>query len=382
MPYRSVDELQKLLAENVFGHTTDAKKAAGRSLGTLIEIITHYLIKQWGFDSYTTIEHKLQEFANDKILHNVEFALNPKSKEFDVEIEGISFPLTAKKIIGKFDELKEIKKFSSIKSVSILSEYDDHKILKNSCKMAYDEASNLVAVANLKDISTLNVSIVLDKPFAIFECKRVGIEESAGKGPTTIEKAKQGAYVALHASSFQKVRGLDGKMFGVIPKEDDKFIIKPYKEGLQYLIKEASIDELRNFILTVGVVSNHGNWFTSDNPNKELLVLMQSYDWLLFLTDDALAQFIEDLILDDKEDNYVRKAFLYSYVKPPPGKRKRNIFTKVNMSLDADQQIQEYFSKNIDQINNEWFNVIAPVGRDIEELKEQVDTLANKGWFP
>jgi hypothetical protein len=27
---------------------------------------------------------------------------------------------------------------------------------------------------------------------------------------------------------------------------------------------------LRRFILTVGVVSNHGNWFTSDNPNKEI----------------------------------------------------------------------------------------------------------------
>jgi hypothetical protein len=40
---------------------------------------------------------------------------------------------------------------------------------------------------------------------------------------------------------------------------------------------------LRRFILTVGVVSNHGNWFTSENPNKELKVLAQSYDWLLFL---------------------------------------------------------------------------------------------------
>ena len=50
-------------------------------------------------------------------------------------------------------------------------------------------------------------------------------------------------------------------------------------------------------VLTVGVVSNHGNWFTSNNHNKELRVLAQSYDWLLFLTDFGLSQFIERLLL-------------------------------------------------------------------------------------
>ena len=43
-------------------------------------------------------------------------------------------------------------------------------------------------------------------------------------------------------------------------------------------------------------MSNHGNWFTSGNQNKEMKVLAQSYDWLLFLTDDGLAQFITDLL--------------------------------------------------------------------------------------
>lgn len=55
--------------------------------------------------------------------------------------------------------------------------------------------------------------------------------------------------------------------------------------------------ELRGFILTVGVVSNHGNWFTLENPNKELRVLSQAYDWLIFLTDAGLAQFIDKLLL-------------------------------------------------------------------------------------
>jgi hypothetical protein len=39
------------------------------------------------------------------------------------------------------------------------------------------------------------------KPYAMIECKRVGIEEGTTKGPQTIEKAKQGAYVAGTAFS-------------------------------------------------------------------------------------------------------------------------------------------------------------------------------------
>jgi len=45
MAYESVDQLQKSLAETVFAYADDKKKAAGRALGTLVEIITYYLLK-------------------------------------------------------------------------------------------------------------------------------------------------------------------------------------------------------------------------------------------------------------------------------------------------------------------------------------------------
>ncbi len=45
MAYESVDKLQRVLAEEVFNHTKDPKKASGRALGTLVEIITYYLLK-------------------------------------------------------------------------------------------------------------------------------------------------------------------------------------------------------------------------------------------------------------------------------------------------------------------------------------------------
>ena len=49
MAYESVDSLQKMLAKEVFHYTQDSKKAAGRALGTLVEVITFYLLQTWGY---------------------------------------------------------------------------------------------------------------------------------------------------------------------------------------------------------------------------------------------------------------------------------------------------------------------------------------------
>ena len=87
-----------------------------------------------------------------------------------------------------------------------------------------------------------------------------------------------------------------------------------------------------DFTLTVGVVSNHGNWFTSDDHNKELKVLAQSYDWLLFLTDAGLSAFVESLLVKPaKQYKPVKDAFVKSYT----GKKGSNRFTKVKIALAA-----------------------------------------------
>ena len=39
MPYESIDALQRALTRDVFHYAKDAKKAAGRALGTLVESI-------------------------------------------------------------------------------------------------------------------------------------------------------------------------------------------------------------------------------------------------------------------------------------------------------------------------------------------------------
>jgi hypothetical protein len=210
----------------------------------------------------------------------------------------------------------------------------------------------------------------------VFECKRVGVEEGVKKGPQTIEKAKQGAYVARTVSSLQKIRMADGTINGLLELESGKLRCEPYNKFLQSLIQSTDASMLRHFTLTVGVVSNHGNWFTSDDHNKELKVLAQSYDWLLFLTDPGLSQFVQSLLISpSKAYKPIKTAFKKSYT----GQRGVNRFTKVQIDLKANVALQDYFTKNLATVE-QWFNVISPVGRSIPELKRELSELASKKW--
>lgn len=133
---------------------------------------------------------------------------------------------------------------------------------------------------------------------------------------------------------------------------------------------------VRDFVLTIGVVSNHGNWFTSDDHNKELKVLAQSYDWLIFLTDRGLSEFITELLLSPKRLlEPARDAFLKSY----SGQKGKNCFTKVGMDYKADQVLQAYFQQNTARIQM-WFNVIAPSSYTLERLHRQLSLLRDKDW--
>lgn len=77
MSYPSVDAIQRTLADKVFHYAADRKKASGRALGTLIEIITYYTLKSWGFRDALAIERALPEFGNPEITHNVEYTAVP-----------------------------------------------------------------------------------------------------------------------------------------------------------------------------------------------------------------------------------------------------------------------------------------------------------------
>ena len=165
-------------------------------------------------------------------------------------------------------------------------------------------------------------------------------------------------------------------MLGVLPKADGTLEFKPHDEFLAEIVRSDSAEWLRSFILSVGVVSNHGNWFTAENHNKEMMVLAQSYDWLLFLTDEGLARFIQDVLLTPRAELApAREAFLASYPKTTG----ENRFTKVRIDLLAHEALLAYFAKEAKTIEA-WFNVITPTKVGIGELRRQLDTLAGKDW--
>jgi hypothetical protein len=374
MSYESVDALQKALTENVFHYAKDSKKAAGRALGTLVEIITFYLLKSWGYEKNIAIERKLPEYGNADITHNVEFTLHPTEEIKTDFISKDAVPLTAKKLIKKFDlpcpsidDQKDSNQLLSTKG-----------ILRNACTLW--ENNTGFSVANLggeiKGQFPVSINHLDPHPFAVVECKRVGVEEGVKKGPQTIEKAKQGAYVARTVSSLQKIRLADGSMCGVLDTGNGKLTCKPYIEFLEEIITSDDAKLLRNFTLTLGVVSNHGNWFTSNDHNKELKVLAQSYDWLLFLTDIGLSDFVEQLLIKPKKEyKPIMDAFIQSYT----GEKGNNKFTKVKIALEADLALQQFFSEKSSVIEN-WFNVISPAGRSLSEVKGELSLLASKNW--
>lgn len=369
MSYLSIDCLQNALGETVFAHTKDSKKAAGRALGTLVEIITYYLLREWGLRDYISIERPLPEYGNAEITHNVEFSLNPLVWRRMIEI-STNTSITAKKLA------KALEYEGTPKSASQPLFEKKRGLLKNAFLVSEENHRLLIANANSVNDETADVSCVmqLNYPFAMFECKRVGIEEGAGKGPQTIEKAKQGAYVAKMISSLQKIRDNSGHVYGVI-YENGKSKIEPYNVFLRNLI-ESDSKLLKDFILSVGIVSNHGNWFTSGNQNKEMKVLSQSYDWLLFLTDNGLSRFITDLLLNPSPRyKVVADAFKETYSE---NKIKGYCFTKTKLDIRAHRALVEYFHNNIDSIEG-WFNVITN-GKTIVDLKGDLNILKNKNW--
>ncbi len=212
----------------------------------------------------------------------------------------------------------------------------------------------------------------------MFECKRVGVEEGQSRGPQTIEKAKQGAYVARTVSGLQRIPRRDGTVAALVEEADGALTTHAdYYGFLQTAIDGADLDALVNVVLTVGVVSNHGNWFTAETLNKEMRVLAQSYDWVLFLTDSGLAEFIEDVLQGSAEEfAATRAAFTASFGRSGGV----TTFTKVTMDVDADRELTDYFAFH--RPWDRWFNVITP-GQPVGKLQDDLVRLQNMhdtGW--
>lgn len=373
--YQSVDELQNYLAKEVFHYTESGKKAAGRALGTLVEIITFYLLRSWNLRDSMLIEKPLPEYANPEISHNVEYTIHPIVQRHKLVMQSAKLPISANQVRRAFFPADRQKSLPDPTTQLLTSS----GILRNCC--AIGRSHNTTVVANLDSFVGTRAKVAItelhNKPYAMFECKRVGVEEGMKKGPQTIEKAKQGAYVAKSVSNLQKIRLSDGSQGAVlVMPEATAARVDRYDTLLAEVLASLDVDVLGHFILTVGVVSNHGNWFTRDNMNKETKILSQAYDWLLFLSDAGLAQFIRELIVEP-EDRFadVSRSFKASYTGSGGGTR----FTKTLMDANADRCLVNYFVENQDKIYS-WFNVLAPKDRSLNELQQELVKLKAKPW--
>lgn len=374
MSYESIDVLQRALASTVFTHSKDAKKAAGRALGTIVETITFFVLRSWGLLPSTAIEQKLSEYGNSEITHNVEFSLHPVLSEKEFRYEPLSHlkSLTVSSLTRTIPDIAKFFDGLQLRSETLL---DAAKIQRNCAVVGRDSSANL-GTAQLElthEDRILKLQRLWASPYAMVECKRVGVEEGQKKGPTTIEKAKQGAYVAARVSALQKIVDHQGKLLGIRFRPDGTMDVGPYQIALDSAVNEGSLDDLAGLVLTVGVVSNHGNWFTNSSLNKELKVLRQSYDWLIFLKDQALAEFISDTILKKSGPFLpIREAFMATYSANRTG---RSAFTKVTMNEDAYSAMVKYFESKSTQIETDWFEMLSEGRNALSELRDELQAL-------
>lgn len=159
------------MAQGIFSHTGDAKKAAGRALGTLIELITFYMLRDWGLETDMAIEIGLPEYGNAKVTHNVEFTLHPTMDLGSVELASIP----GKNAVPVRHVLAELRKsgrinpdFMERKSTQIR---DSKGILRHAIRLGECSTGQRVVAYFIGNENTFRISMHDLHPYAMFECK-------------------------------------------------------------------------------------------------------------------------------------------------------------------------------------------------------------------
>ena len=350
----------------VCAHTQSPRKAAGRALGTMVEIITHYLLESWNLRESISIEAPLGEYGNRETAHNVEYGLHwtEKSCHVSAQDQPRPEPITARAIRSMMLQFHGLD-IVEVRATALLS----GGVVRNPCLPSKGMSTRWVA--NYGRGGDVTVSLQSPRPYMIFECRRVGLDAHRGKGPQAIEKAKQGSYVARTASCLQKIRDSHGNAMGIM-YSGENYAVGPYNELFDNVIHSGR-PAPPGFVATVGVVSSHGNWFTAGSQNKEMAVLAQSYDWLLFLTGRGLAEFASDAVLSGRHAG-AKRAFQEGHAAG----KKSNRFTKVRMSLEAHRELAAYFKANMGSVEDR-FSVITPAGSRLGDLRSQIRSLHSKG---
>lgn len=368
-----VDEVQKRLQEEIFKDRVDTKKAAGRALGTIQEIIVWFLLETHDLGVRTLLEYQLPEYGSNDILHNVEFSVHPLRSIDSLPLKGtknLSLRLP-NKIINQHSKQKE----NLVSRVNVLETHRqfgrkvrlvNRCFVKNRVDWDYEE----VYLGRYKNQNEGELVTISKTPIAFIESKRVGLEEGTTTGPQTIEKAKQASYVALRSSKLQKIFHSSG-VKGVIEMPDGKTIIDSYEKLWNDLIKKGETEMLRGVIRSIIFLSDHINWYVKGVEKKDLRILKQSYDWTIWIEDKGLAGFVEEFLLTD---GVVRDVFYKNYVERKKGGA---LFTKNRLDDEVYSILFDFFQKNAKKIKETWLKVLTPKDRTFDDLVKELCMVLN-----
>lgn len=365
---RSIDEIQKKLQKDIFKDRVDAKKAAGRALGTIQEIIVWFLLEVHGLGIRTLLEYQLPEYANADILHNVEFSIHPLRSIDSLSLIGtknMSIKLPSE-IIKRHSKQKK----NLVPSVTVLERHrqfgNEVRVInpcfvKNLVDWNYDE----VYLGRYKNKDEGELVTISKTPIAFVESKRVGLEEGTTTGPQTIEKAKQASYIALRTSKLQKIFHA-GEILGVMVLSDGTKIVDNYEKLWSDLIKKGDINALRGVVRSIILLSDSINWYVKGVEKKDLHVIKQSYDWTIWMEDEGLISFVENFLLTD---GVIRDVFYKNYVERKKG---GTFFTKNRMDNEAYSVLFSFFQKNHEKIEKTWLKVLAPKDKTFDDMVKEL----------
>jgi hypothetical protein len=116
------------------------------------------------------------------------------------------------------------------------------------------------------------------------------------------------------------------------------------------------------------------NWFPEGVAKKDIKVLVENYDWVIWVEDAALFQFAEDLLF---KETRVAEAFQRQHSSTR--KVGERLFSKQSMWIPAHEGLCRYMASNYQEIKKKWFKVLGREKLPIDSLFLELDKLTTRG---
>lgn len=364
--FDAIDEAQMALSNEIFDSTRSPKKASGRAIGTLQEMLAYSILHYHNLDDRIYLEYPLPEQGLEEVTHSVEFSIHPKIGTKPAAVSGRKHDNVTLQDTDAEDLYGEDSE--RLKKVRLVQHDDDYDVIHtNPSLLKLDDLKNWpynnIPIGRLADEGDKEIVLLDPQPVGFIECKRVGLEEGTTSGPQTIEKAKQAGFVALRTSRLQKIITSDGKK-GVLVN-DGSVEYDDFEKLWESKLSSQNPSDLRGIVRSVLFFSDHGNWFPGNEESKDVKILKSSFDWAIWVEDDGLIELVE-FVLNDTD---MRRAFELHVDSS------KTILTKSKLESRARQAMLRFVEENWESLSENWLTVLEPEGKSIEDLLEEFRTI-------